>query len=196
VGFEGAASHPLGTLPSSVRVFRQIMSTSSISSPSVDEWNNLIKMYAVATAAIFVKYCFSLFYAANSAYHPDEDKAFLMVTQPEDARRRERQFVNDMENIPVHLSMFWAAFIIQNLQNASGNGGRNGTLCLSALILIYALSRTIFTVCYIRAIQPFRTIFYVVATMSVFGACMCLIIASFQVDMSQVFHSIASDDQS
>lgn len=172
------------------------MLNSSMSSPSIDEWNNLIRMYAVATVAIFVKYCFSLFYAANSAYHPDEDKAFLMVAQPEDARRRERQFVNDMENIPVHLSMFWAAFIIQNLQNASGTGGRNGTLCLSALILVYAISRTIFTVCYIRALQPFRTIFYIVATASALGACACLIIASFQVDMGLIYQKVASDDQS
>ena len=79
------------------------MSNLSVS-PTADEWNNLVKIYAVSTAVLFLKYTVSLFYAANSGNHPSEDKIFLLPPPPEDIRRRERQFLNDMENIPVHLA--------------------------------------------------------------------------------------------
>lgn len=155
--------------------------------PSSEEWNNFIRIYAVSTVVIFMKYTLSLFYAANSGNHPTEDKMFLLPPQPEDIRRRERQFLNDMENIPVHLAIFWAAFIIQNLQNAGGYGGRNGTLALSILFLTYTVSRALFTLCYIHAIQPFRTISYILATSCVVAACICLIHASIQIEMDDFY---------
>lgn len=157
------------------------------SSPSNNEWNNLVKIYAVASVVLFLKYTISLFYAANSDNHPSEDKMFLLPPPPSDLLRRERQFVNDMENIPIHMAIFWAAFIVQNFQNASGNGGRIGTLGLSALIIIYVLSRVFFTICYVRAIQPFRTLFYIMGTLSVLIACGFLIYSSIQLDMASAF---------
>lgn len=163
------------------------MSNLSVS-PTADEWNNLVKIYAVSTAVLFLKYTVSLFYAANSGNHPSEDKIFLLPPPPEDIRRRERQFLNDMENIPVHLAVFWAAFVLQTMQNATGNGGRTGTLALSALMIIYVVSRCLFTVCYIRAIQPFRTVFYILGTASVFVACGFLLNSAMQIDVSTLFH--------
>jgi uncharacterized MAPEG superfamily protein len=112
---------------------------------------------------------------------------FLLSPPPSDLLRRERQFLNDMENIPIHMAIFWAAFIVQNFHNASGNGGRSGTLALSALIIIYVTSRLFFTICYIRAIQPFRTIFYMMGTLSVVIACGFLIYSSTQLDMATAF---------
>jgi hypothetical protein len=56
---------------------------------------------------------------------------FPLPPPPKDLLRRERQFLNDLENIPFHMVIFWAAFLIQNFQNASGNGGKIGTLALS-----------------------------------------------------------------
>ena len=159
----------------------------STSSPSPDEWNNLVKIYAVSSVVIFVKYTISLFYAANSGNHPSEDKIFLLPPQPDDIARRERQFLNDMENIPIHLAVFYAAFIMQTFQNASGSGGRIGTIALSALFLMYTMCRILFTVCYIQSIQPFRTIFYILGTTTVCAACVNLIHSSFNIDMSEVF---------
>lgn len=161
--------------------------TVSNAPPSSEEWNNFIRIYAVSTVVIFTKYTLSLFYAANSGNHPAEDKIFLLPIQPEDIRRRERQFLNDMENIPVHLAIFWAAFIIQNLQNAGGSGGRNGTLALSISFLIYTISRALYTLCYIHGIQPFRTIFYILGTSCVIAACICLIYASTQIEMDDFY---------
>lgn len=150
--------------------------------PSADEWNSFIRIYAVCTSIIFVKYTLSLFYAANSTNHPTEDKMFLLSPPPEDIRRMERQFLNDMENIPVHLAVFWAAFILQNMQNSGGIGGRTGTLTLSAIFILYTVCRVLFTVCYIMAIQPFRTVFYMLGTFSAVTAAGCMLFASFQVD--------------
>lgn len=171
----------------SLIALRTCRMTVSDTTPSSEEWNNFIRIYAVSTVAIFTKYTLSLFYAANSGNHPTEDKMFLLPPQPDDIRRRERQFLNDMENIPVHLAIFWAAFIIQNLQNAGGSGGRNGTLALSILFLIYTISRALFTACYIHGIQPFRTIFYILGTSCVIAACICLIHASIQIEMDDFY---------
>lgn len=165
------------------------LSDMAASSPSPDEWNNLVKIYAVLTVVIFVKYTISLFYAANSGNHPSEDKIFLLPPQPGDVARRERQFLNDMENIPVHLAVFYAAFIMQTLQNASGRGGKIGTVALTALFLMYTMCRMLFTICYIHSIQPFRTIFYILGTFTVCATCINLIHSSYNIDMSAVFPS-------
>ena len=159
-------------------------------SPSAHEWNIFVISYAASTVAIFLKYTFSLVYASNTGNHPEEDKQFSLPPPPEDIRRRERQFSNDMENIPLQLLLFWAAFIVQNFANASGDGGRYGTLALTSLILIYTFSRIMFTACYLFGWQPWRTIFFVMASICLFITGIFLIYSAVLLDMGKVFPAV------
>ena len=160
---------------------------SASTQPSAEEWNIFVIIYAASTVALFIKYSMSLVYASNTGNHPSEDKQFNLPPPPEDIRRRERQFANDMENIPFHLAIFWAAFIIQNFANASGTGGRDGTIALSTLILAYTFSRAMFTICYIFTLQPWRTIFYMIASFSVVTTAAFLMYSAVMLDMTKVF---------
>jgi len=162
-------------------------SASASTQPSSDEWNTMVIAYAASTLALFVKYMMSLIYASNTGHHPSEDKDYQLPPPPEDIVRRERQFSNDLENIPMHLIVFWAAFIIQILVNASGNGGRNGTLALTVLVITYAASRCLFTICYVFSAQPWRTICWVISTLSVITAACFLMYSAVELDITAVF---------
>ena len=162
-------------------------SSSSSVQPSKEEWNTFVIIYAVSTVVLFMKYSMSLVYASNTGNHPSEDKQFQLPPPPEDIRRRERQFANDMENIPFHMAIFWAAFNVQNYANATGNGGRDGTLALSCLFLIYTLARCLFTICYIGSYQPWRTITYMMGTLSVLTTAAFLIYSAVGLDMTKVY---------
>ena len=85
------------------------------------------------------------------------------------------------------MSIFWAAFIVQNFANATGSGGRDGTLALSCLFLIYTLARSLFTICYIGSFQPWRTITYMMGTLSVLTTGAFLIYSAVELDMTKVF---------
>ena len=129
-------------------------------------------------------------YGANPAQHPEEDSETLglKLEAPTGGQRKERQFANDLENIPMHLSIFWAAFILQNYVNAS-NKGVQTTTALTCLIVIYTALRTAFTVCYIFGLQPYRTLAFLLSNFCVFGASALLVAAAFQLDMGSVFSS-------
>ena len=155
--------------------------------PTKAQWNSLAIIYAVSTAWLFFKYFLSAVYAVNADNHPEEDSIIYVPPIPSNIRRRERQFANDMENIPLHMAIFWAAFIVQNFANASGNGGRDGTIALSCLIVIYTFVRTLFTLFYCYGIQPFRTLCFVLGTCSVITTLAILIYSAVQLDMTKVF---------
>lgn len=79
-------------------------------------------------------------------------------------------FANELENVPFHVSIFILAFIVQNVANLSANWDSTsyyGTLALSALYVIYAGLRVIYTICYLFALQPFRTISFVLSQLVV-----------------------------
>jgi uncharacterized MAPEG superfamily protein len=117
------------------------------------EWNHLIQTYAIATLVLAMKYLFSQFYGANLANHPEEDR--LLIGQadmsPKDLRK-ERQALNDIENIPFHFGIFLLAFIVQNFANASGESS-HGNNALIALYVTYVTARVLYTICYINALQ-------------------------------------------
>ena len=156
--------------------------------PTSAAWNGMVQTFALCTAFLYSKYFFSQMYGMNDANHPQEDADVLgtRLEAPPGIQRKERQFANDLENIPMHLSIFWAAFIVQNYVNAS-NKGEQTTTALTCLIVIYTALRTTFTICYIFRLQPYRTLAFVLGNFCVFGASAILIAAAFQLDMSTVF---------
>ena len=115
-------------------------------------WNQFIHIYAVVTTILFLKYFFSTLYGVNPEHHPKEDSDVMEQSTPTDVKRRERQFMNDVESIPFHVSIFILAFVIQNFSNAAGHG-RIGTLTLCYVYPVYMFSRVIYTICYIFALQ-------------------------------------------
>ena len=156
--------------------------------PSKEQWNALVIIYAISTVWLYFKYFLSAVYAVNTGNHPAEDMPLLNLPPvPSNILRRERQFANDLENIPFHMAIFWAAFIVQNFANATGNGGRDGTLALSCLIVIYTVVRTFYTIFYCYAIQPFRTLFYVLGTWCIIATMAILIYSAVTLDMTKVF---------
>jgi uncharacterized MAPEG superfamily protein len=153
--------------------------------PSAEEWKRFFRVYAICTLAIFTKYFVSLLMGANPTHHPDEDKIIGVDNKAEidDAvKRRVRVAGNDMENIPMHLVMFWAAFVVQNFANANDTGDR-ATTALTVLIVLYCALRYIFTACYLFGLQPFRTIAFVLSQLTVFCTLIIMVNSAFQVDI-------------
>ena len=92
---------------------------------------------------------------------------------------------HDIENIPFHFAIFWAAFIVQNLSNMSGNGDQE-TTALTCLVVIYAGIRTLYSLCYVFALQPWRTVFFILSQLTVATTSCVLIASAFQVDTSKI----------
>jgi uncharacterized MAPEG superfamily protein len=118
---------------------------------------NLLVTYAVCTVVLFfvVKVC--NFYGANMDDHPPEDA--LLGTQPpvpDDIKRRMRLIMNNLENAPMDLALFWAAFISVLVQSSSG--GKEEALALNVLLPIYTAGRLVYAVAYARGLQPLRSI--------------------------------------
>lgn len=159
-------------------------------SPSSQNWNSLIVVYSACTLFLYLKYFFCQMYGVDYEAHPPEDAKLLegktQVHSPEDLKRRKRMFANDLENLPIHLTVFWAAFIVQNFANASGNG-KNETTALILLFILYTFFRTFFTVFYAFQIQPLRSIVFILANLMVIAAGIVMVISSSYVDVNKVF---------
>jgi uncharacterized MAPEG superfamily protein len=148
--------------------------------------NQLTQTYAICSLFMFLKYFFCLIYGANWSNHPPEDTEKLGDRPvPEDIKRRERCFLNDVENIPLHLVLFWAAYLVCFLALSSGKGEEEA-LGLLILFAIYTGSRTLYTICYIFGLQPWRTIVFGIANLSVVTSCCMLISLAFKMDGSKL----------
>ena len=86
-----------------------------------------------------------------------------------DIRKRQRVVMNNLENVPYDALVFWAAFVSVLAQSIAG-GGQQEALALNVLLPVYSASRVAFTVFYVRGMQPFRTISFVVGMCSVVSA--------------------------
>ena len=151
----------------------------------------MVQVYAIATLILTLKYTISQVAAADreKSYLPeDQFLANEAMKNPEyDVfDRRRRIFANDMENIPFHVGIFWAAFIVQNFCNASGNGASE-TVALTVFLLLYTLGRCMHTISYLFALQPWRSLSFSVALGALFGGVSILVASAFQTSMDKVF---------
>ena len=99
-----------------------------------------------------------------------------MPPPPEDIKRRMRAIMNDLENIPVDLTIFWAALLVV-LAGSQGGACTEEALALTVLLPIYVAMRVLYTVFYLRAIQPYRTVVFAIGTTTVFTASAVLVSA-------------------
>jgi hypothetical protein len=158
------------------------------SSPTSDEWNQLFQVFAIANLILFIKYYVSIVYATVSN-HPGFDDDIQIIPDiftHVSIKRRQISATDDVENIPIHLFVFLAAFVVQNLCNASGHG-KQETLALTSFLIIYCASRALFTIFYLFALQPHSNVAYTVSQMTIFATVCVLIAASFQVEVRKVF---------
>lgn len=149
---------------------------------SSNDLHIMIQVFVICSFILLVKYEMSQLYGANLSNHPDEDKMIFKLDEKSDQKRKERQAANDVENIPMHLTIFWAAFIIQCLAIATGKG-HSETIVLTALMIAYTCARILFTICYIFALQPYRTLSHVFSLFSVIGASAITVSIALQIDV-------------
>jgi len=159
--------------------------------PNASEWNALFQTYSICTLVLVIKVFVSNMIAADKVKeHLAEDKIIAipgLVNAPEDRRRRHQGVCsNDQENIPLHLVVFWAAFLVQQYTNAGGNG-KYETVALTVLIAAYTGLRLFHSLSYYYALQPWRTLSFLLSTMSAWGAVSLLVAAAFQVDTNKLF---------
>ena len=88
-----------------------------------------------------------------------------------------------MENIPINLVIFWAAFLLQYILYGFRDG-KEGTIGLTVLICVYTAARCLFHICYLYALQPYRTLFFVIGNVSTTVAACLLVAAAFKIDMN------------
>lgn len=151
----------------------------------------MFKMYTVCTLFILLKYTFSLMYAVNWQNRLQEDHDAFgenIIPVASNAKRREKVANNNLENIPFHLTIFWAALLVQCFANGTGHGELETTL-LTYLILIYAFCRFAYTLCYLYGLQPFRTLFYVLALSCVISTACIAVRSAWKIDMSNVHYT-------
>ena len=160
--------------------------------PSFDRWNQFIQVYAISNFILHLKYFITISYAANLDEHPPEDKAYFPGTAPENIKRRARTAGNDIENIPLHLCILWAAFIVQNISNMSGSGDQE-TIALTCLVVIYTALRIVYTAFYIFAIQPWRTVVFILSQLTMTATSCIMIASAFQVDTSKISHGFPTN---
>jgi uncharacterized MAPEG superfamily protein len=124
-----------------------------------DALPNLLVIYAVCTSLLYFVFKFSTFYCVNANERPPEDAALakLPVPEPAEYKRRVRLLGNNIENVLIDLSLFWAAFVAVLALSIAG-GGKQEALALSVLLPVYTAARLAFTVAYARAIQPLRSL--------------------------------------
>ncbi len=149
----------------------------------------MFKCYSICTLILWAKYLTCQLIGANFQNHPQEDTEKFpesMQKVPEDIKRRERTFLNDVENIPLDLLVFWAAFLVQVFAFISGSTGSE-SLALIILFSLYCFCRVTFTICYYRAWQPYRSIVFWIGKLSAACAACVLIASSFRINGNSLY---------
>jgi len=119
---------------------------------------------------LFFAVKFSNFFGANMDDHPAEDSVLgKQPPVPADIKRRMRIIMNNLESVPMELALFWAGFISVLVQSLAGSG-KEEALALNVLLPLYTAARIGFIATYALALQPARTICFVLSTFSAVAA--------------------------
>ena len=151
-----------------------------------NQWNQLIQQYTIITVVLLFKSTIVVSCAANSANHPPEDASFNLPPPPQEIKRRDRSMMNDIENLPIHLLVFWLALIVQCFVNMVGQYGTQGTIGLTVLFTIYGAARFFYSIFYGFGLQPFRSISYIIALICVYITAALLLYSAFIFDASKL----------
>ena len=133
--------------------------------------------YAICTLIILVKAKCVNFWGVNSDEHPPEDKDLPKLPVPADIKRRQRAIMNDLENLPVDMVVFWAGALTCFVASAEAEA-----LALTVLMATYTGARVLHTTAYLGALQPWRTIAMVLGMCSVLSAAGVLVSAASKIN--------------
>jgi len=89
---------------------------------------------------------------------------------------------NDKENVPYTLFVFWATYIV--CTSGITTDARPSMDVLFLCALLWLVARVSHTLCYLFALQPFRSISWAVGQLAALACCITLVIAAFQVRFS------------
>jgi uncharacterized MAPEG superfamily protein len=107
-------------------------------------------------------------YGVNPGDHPDEDK-LADKPVPGDIKRRQRAIMNDLENIPTDLVVFWAALVVVFIGSVGGRCSEEA-LALTVLLPVYTSGRFLHTTFYLISLQPFRSLSFFLGFLAVLSA--------------------------
>merc|ERR1740123_1359165 len=137
-----------------------------------------LKILSLLTAFIFVKFAFVILSAGVKRTRAPEDaevvrniakKSAADQSDGFDERARWARIVqNDMENIPITITLLWIAVFI--------NGNNEANVAFASAFLF---GRTMHTICYIYGLMPWRTIAWFIGFISTFGFIGNIIYAAF-----------------
>ena len=149
-----------------------------MSYPKSNEINHMYQAYALCTFIFALLHLTLIGISANPKNHPEEDSILNLpeVTDPPDSiKRKERMFQNHLENVPIHLCILWGAFIIQIGSLTDTNYGQDEVRALTAIVILYTVTRVFYTIFYKFEIQPARSICFLLSQLCILiaGIVMC-----------------------
>jgi uncharacterized MAPEG superfamily protein len=95
---------------------------------------------------------------AGAFTNPEDAKAFggkEVVEEAPKVRRAARAWLNDLENIPLFLILAWV-YVAAGLS----------TRTFAIICVVFVLARIIHTIAYLNALQPWRTIGYIIGSIA------------------------------
>jgi glutathione S-transferase len=111
-----------------------------------------LKMFAIAIVQGRARVSAGIF------VNPEDATTFHARQAPEDAptvQRGARAWRNDLENIPIFLILAWI-YVIAGLSSAA----------FAVYCIVFMVARIAHTICYINAIQPWRTIAFTIGAIA------------------------------
>jgi hypothetical protein len=160
---------------------------SSISNINYDTIDSLFKTISINYMLLFIRYLLFNFLGANPDNHPKEDsKFFTLKKNPNEDRafRLNKISENDTTNMSYDIIVFFGAFIM-NCFGVLNKKGESEAIALMVLISVYTFFRISFSLCYLFALQPWRTICFVFTKTTTMIACCIMISLSFKIEFAQ-----------
>mgnify|MGYP000885501608 FL=1 len=156
---------------------------SSVDNELYNRINIMFISYSINAMVIFIKYFFSSAMGRNPNNRPAEDKMEKVDENDELIKRKWRITANDVENIPIDMSVFFIAFLITCFAVLSKQG-ENEAFGLTVLICIYTFARIMFMIFYLTKAQPWRTIAFIIGKISTLCALGIMVSSAFKVNFA------------
>jgi len=151
--------------------------------------DNLFKTMAINILVLFIRYAIFIQLASSPDNHPKEDHQLfgsLLKKNPNEDKvmRLTKISENDIHNMPCDIIIFLGAFIM-NCFAVLNKKGESEAIALMVLICIYSFFRISFSLCYLFALQPWRSICFLFTKITPIAASCVMISLSFKIDFAQ-----------
>jgi uncharacterized MAPEG superfamily protein len=145
---------------------------------------NMFISYSISLIILLIKYFASSLMGSNPNLKLPEDKQEKVDQDEDKSKRKWRVTANDVENIPLDLSVFLFAFLLTCFAILSKEGGSEA-LGLTILICLYTFGRILFMIFYLAALQPWRSIAFLIGKISTLCALGIMVSSAFKIDSAR-----------